>query len=365
MPRRRGPKPRSIVESTHDYEVWLGAQIPLVTDDLAAKHTSMGDKRNVLPFFRATFYRWAEQFPRCCPEAMEAPSVLGVGDVHLDNFGTWRDAEGRLVWGVNDFDEAVVLPFTNDLVRVATAAVLSDAASPRSIARTILDGYEEWLERAGRPILLEESHGRLRTLALAKLGDPKKFWDELLGEKLPVTDVPPEVLAMLEAAFPGPSSGLEPFRRRSGLGSLGRPRYVLAGPWQGSHVARETKRLVPSAWNWAAGHEPADRPAAPELLATAVRCVDPFVSIEGWWQTRRLAADCRRIDIRTLADVDDVKELLRAMGREVANVHLADPGRVPEIVTDLRRRRDGWLADAAKRMAAVVTDDWRAWRRHR
>ena len=28
-----------------------------------------------------------------------------------ENFGTWRDADGRLVWGVNDFDEAAVMPW--------------------------------------------------------------------------------------------------------------------------------------------------------------------------------------------------------------------------------------------------------------
>jgi len=32
--------------------------------------------------------------------------VLAVGDLHVENFGTWRDAEGRLIWGVNDFDES-------------------------------------------------------------------------------------------------------------------------------------------------------------------------------------------------------------------------------------------------------------------
>ena len=30
---------------------------------------------------------------------MDAPQVLSVGDLHLENFGTWRDADGRLVWG--------------------------------------------------------------------------------------------------------------------------------------------------------------------------------------------------------------------------------------------------------------------------
>ena len=47
--------------------------------------------------------------------------LKGVGDLHVENFGTWRDVEGRLVWGVNDFDEAYALPYTNDLVRLVAS----------------------------------------------------------------------------------------------------------------------------------------------------------------------------------------------------------------------------------------------------
>ena len=45
-----------------------------------------------------------------------------MGDLHVDSFGTWRDVEGRLCWGVDDFDEAYPLPYTNDLVRLAASA---------------------------------------------------------------------------------------------------------------------------------------------------------------------------------------------------------------------------------------------------
>jgi uncharacterized protein (DUF2252 family) len=51
--------------------------------------------------------------------------VLAVGDLHLENFGTWRDGLGRLAWGINDFDEAYPLPYTHDLVRLATSAFLA------------------------------------------------------------------------------------------------------------------------------------------------------------------------------------------------------------------------------------------------
>ena len=51
--------------------------------------------------------------------------MLAVGDIHLENFGTWRDADGRLVWGVNDFDEAAEMPYALDLIRLATSALVA------------------------------------------------------------------------------------------------------------------------------------------------------------------------------------------------------------------------------------------------
>ena len=48
--------------------------------------------------------------------------LLCVGDLHVENFGVWRDAEGRLVWGVNDFDEACEAAFAGDLVRLLASA---------------------------------------------------------------------------------------------------------------------------------------------------------------------------------------------------------------------------------------------------
>ena len=351
------------MESTSNYEDWLRAQTAVVEEDLDEKHDKMAGKHEALPFFRATFYRWAEQFPHRCPGLMAAPLVLGVGDVHLDNFGTWRDAEGRLVWGINDFDEAATVPYTNDVVRLAAGALVAGTGDPSRVASAILDGYRGWLARGGQPLVVEEDHRRLRDLAVASLGHPNQFWDRFLADRIPVADVPADVVNMLEAALPASAETLAVFRRRSGLGSLGRPRFVVAVEWQGGMVARETKRLVPSAWAWATGHLPADRPLVTDLLATAVRCPDPYVSVQGWWQTRRLAADCRRIDVTTLRDTDDLLYLLRAMGRELANIHLADAN-VEGITEDLRGRPAGWLSEAAQLMVAVTVDDWQVWRHH-
>src|SRR6266576_4873883 len=112
-----------IVEATARYEAWLAERVPLVKADLAHKHRAMS--AGIFPFLRATFYRWATRWRALAGDVAAAPTVLAVGDLHVENFGTWRDAEGRLVWGVNDFDEAWPLPYTNDLVRLATSALVA------------------------------------------------------------------------------------------------------------------------------------------------------------------------------------------------------------------------------------------------
>ena len=109
-----------IVAATADLERWKAQQIPIVRSDLVLKHRMMADA--VFPFLRSTFYRWAQLWPIVCPELARAPQVLAVGDLHVENFGTWRDLEGRLIWGVNDFDEAWPASYAADLVRLLVSA---------------------------------------------------------------------------------------------------------------------------------------------------------------------------------------------------------------------------------------------------
>jgi uncharacterized protein (DUF2252 family) len=149
----------NIVKSTHRYEAWLGSHTPIVKADVRLKHQRMAEA--AFPFLRATFYRWMQIWPEVCPDLANAPRVLGVGDLHVENFGTWRDVEGRLVWGVNDFDEAAMIPYTNDLVRLAASALLAIEGGHLSLkakdaCTVILDGYRKSLAEHGLPFVLEE-----------------------------------------------------------------------------------------------------------------------------------------------------------------------------------------------------------------
>ena len=146
MPSR--PKHVDVVASTKAYESWLRRHVALIEADLELKHAEMA--RLKFAFLRATFYRWLQSWPETCTELDAAPRVLAVGDLHVENFGSWRDSEGRLAWGINDFDEAEVMPYTNDLVRLATSALLAAeldhwSLSEKTICDAILEGYVEGL----------------------------------------------------------------------------------------------------------------------------------------------------------------------------------------------------------------------------
>src|SRR5260370_30260516 len=168
----------NIVKATGRYEEWLSRHLRLLAPDLELKHEAMSSAP--FPFLRATYYRWAQVWPEICPEAAKAPVVLAVGDLHIENFGTWRDIEGRLIWGINDFDETWRLPYTNDLIRLATSALLAPAACAAKPAMdALLKGYVDSLEAGGRPFALAEHHPALRTMATARLHQPQLFWEKL------------------------------------------------------------------------------------------------------------------------------------------------------------------------------------------
>ncbi|MEU9124708.1 DUF2252 domain-containing protein [Streptomyces sp. NPDC048506] len=71
------------------------------------------------------------------------------GDLHAENFGTYMDSTGRLIFNVNDFDEAYVGPFTWDLKRFAASVALVGYAKALSdeqitdLVRTYAAAYRE------------------------------------------------------------------------------------------------------------------------------------------------------------------------------------------------------------------------------
>ncbi len=171
-----------IREATASYERWMGRHTRIVRSDLRYKHRQM--TQSIFCFLRATFYRWAQVWSAAIPAVAAAPRVLAVGDLHIANFGTWRDLEGRLIWGINDFDEAFRLPYTIDLVRLVASAHLAIredhlSLKPRAASETVFEGYRDALRIGGLPLVLEERHRWLTRIAVHRLRNPLSFWSRL------------------------------------------------------------------------------------------------------------------------------------------------------------------------------------------
>jgi hypothetical protein len=353
-----------IKQATKAYEAWLAKRIPLIAADLRLRHQRMAE--SPFPFLRATFYRWAQVWPEVCPEVANAPKVLGVGDLHVENFGTWRDCEGRLIWGVNDFDEVTEMPYTNDLVRLAVSAQLAIrenhlTSAPEDACNAILTGYEHGMKKGGGPFVLAEKHEWLREMALSIMRDPVAFWAKL--EALPTIkgNLPSQVNALLKRAFPDPKVKCRVVHRQAGLGSLGRRRFTALAEWRGGMLAREAKELRTSAWNWFTPKQNSSRLFYGEAISKALRVPDPFLSVHGQWLVRRLAPDCSRVELASLPKSKDELKILHAMGWETANIHLGTKAARSGIGRDLAKRPRKWLRKATDGMTKAVLADWKQW----
>jgi hypothetical protein len=354
-----------VLTATKDFEMWIGRHILVVKNQLSDKHKLMAE--SPVQFLRGTFYRWAQLFPEVCPELNKAPAVLAVGDLHIASFGTWRDAFGRLTWGIDDFDEAYPLPYTNDLVRLGVSAILDASEGEikvglRNVAEVILDGYRSGLSEGGKPFVLEEKHKWLRKIALDCLDIPAEFWKKM--EALPASrkDVPGDARKAIARLLPAPRLKYRVVRRIAGIGSLGHPRYVAVADWCGGQIALEAKAAIPSACAWA-------RPGRPSqiyyqvMLEQAIRCPDPFVRLCGKWLVRQLAPDSSPIEIETMSGQQDQDRLLHAMAWETANVHLGTTRATQRIIADLKSRSGKWLRAAVKDMARTTISDWNEWKK--
>src|ERR1700733_7373263 len=247
-----------ILTATRDFEKWVSGHTHVVKSQFSDKRKQMAE--SPIQFLRGTFYRWTQLFPEICPELRKAPVVLAVGDLHIASFGTWRDEFGRLIWGIDDFDEAYPLPYANDLVRLAVSAVL-DASEGEikvglgNVVDVILDGYRTCLSGGGKPFVLEKKHKWLRHIALNRLDIPADFWKKMDAMPTSRTDVPADAHQANRAAAAGSATALSdrsPHRRRRKPGSspLCCYRQLEGRPNRPGGQGRDTIRLsLGSQWS--------------------------------------------------------------------------------------------------------------------
>lgn len=385
-----------IIKSVNRYDAWLRKQLKddFVEKDLRKKHKKMA--ADAFQFLRATYWRWAETIYQVCPELKGAPAVLAVGDIHAENFGTWRDREGRLIWGVNDFDDAARMPYAIDIVRLATSAVLAEVRgiSDEKVCDSILEGYREGVGDP-KPFVLDREHKELRDAFVVSDDERLEFWAKFDPAELktkpdkdmkPITakKLPPRYAKVLKHARPDNDIALQYFARSAGTGSLGRPRFVGIGPWQGDLIVREAKAIVGSGWVLARLGS-LNKLRCEEVALGKYRSPDPTYDLRGHVLVRRLSPNDFKIETKQndkkgtkkkAAPAEpynpkavERKELvnahvLHAMGRDLAAIHRGTDDSEKAIQGDLKRHKAGWLFATVGKAARAVEDDFKTWKEY-
>jgi len=225
---------------------------------LAIRYTKMRESPFV--FLRGACHLFYAALP-ASPVLDQAPLAWCCGDLHFENFGSYK-ADNRLVYfDINDFDESALAPCTWDLVRLLTSlqcgaeSLRASETEAVQVAADCLSAYRDALMR-GKPLWVEAetASGLIAdlfvTLAERKRPEFINSRTELKGDQrqikldgikaLPIDkDERKKVIAfMKDFAASQPKPGffkvLDVARRIAGTGSLGVMRYVILIEGKGS-----------------------------------------------------------------------------------------------------------------------------------
>ena len=205
-------------------------------------------------FFRGAAHLFWSEWSTAAGTLNTAPLTWSCGDLHLENFGSYRGDNGLAYFDLNDFDEAALAPASADPARFLTSARLAghalalDAAAVGDLSTTFLDNYAgaltdgkaHWIERAtstgmirellrsvklrtrqrllGSRTILSRGRRRLRT-------DGKRAFPLLAQERRGVKDCIHEFAE--SERDPGFFDVIDVAGRIAGTGSLGVRRYVV------------------------------------------------------------------------------------------------------------------------------------------
>ncbi|RAS25873.1 DUF2252 domain-containing protein [Paraburkholderia bryophila] len=370
---------------------------------LAMKYQAM--RSSPFVFLRGTCHLFYAGLPR---EKVldEAPPVWICGDMHLENFGSYKGDNRLVYFDNNDFDEACLAPNLYELARLLTSVLVGAAdlkvsrAQALALCHTALDSYGAALVFGkARWIEAETSVGMVRDLFDALASRPRAaFLDrrsvlkgktrvlKVDGKKaLPVSDqqraAVTEFMNKFAASQPNPEFYriLDVARRIAGTGSLGVDRYVMLVEGKGSpdgNFLIDLKEALPSSVM------PHVRTTQPKWQSEAQRVVDVQRRNQAVSQAFLHAVDFnqRSYVLRSLQPSEDrvalsdwdgklprLEEVVNSMAQLSAWAHLRSGGRQHSSIADeliaFGNRKD-WqlpLIEVATQCETQVTADWKAY----
>src|SRR5262245_21519716 len=218
---------------------------------LALKYRKMA--ASPFGYFRGTNHLFHADWPdRAWLERM--PAVWLNGDLHIENFGTYRGDNRLVYFDVGDFDDGALGPVGRDLIRfmvgvhMAGPAMGFGARRAQVLNRSFLEAYREalmegkarWIERRTASgvigTLLKKLENRTQADLLVKrtvISGHKRSLRTDTGKALPLPlEERARVIAFMKRfargrARPGFFKVLDVAQRIAGVGALGLKRYVV------------------------------------------------------------------------------------------------------------------------------------------
>lgn len=218
---------------------------------LAMKYAKMAESPFV--FLRGACHLFYDALPDTAL-FRDTPLAWCCGDVHFENFGSYKGDNQQVYFDINDYDEAALAPMTWDIIRLLTSlqcgadalnATINEASH---VSQSCLAAYRNALI-IGKPMWVEQStaSGLVEELLTdLQKRDQEKFLDKrttgkgrqrrlkIDGEKaLPATEAQKQRVVELMAQFAKQLANPDFFevqdsaQRIAGTGSLGVERFVV------------------------------------------------------------------------------------------------------------------------------------------
>ena len=366
-------------------------------------------KQDPFGFFRGTCHLFYQDWPQASI-LNQAPPAWICGDMHLENFGTFKGSSGQTYFDMNDFDEAWLAPcsweFARFLVSIRVAAhalgvgpkqatlLCKDAL--HAYTEALICGHPEWVDRATASGMVGDF--------LTALDNRKRV--DLLDHRCPVgkdgkralkidnvhleavDEATRDMLAALLAEYANTQPDPKFFKlvdcafRIAGTGSRGLKRYALVVRGKGSpdeNYLLDLKNAAPSALApYVQLQQPAWESEAHRVIAVQhrVQAMSPRFStaleMDGEpYVLRALQPIEDRLDLASWnKDISRLQAVVVTMGRLVAWGHLRSSGRQGSAIADefinYGRQKD-WqneLLAYAEQYEAKVIADWEAFVPH-
>ena len=156
---------------------------PLLHDKVLLKYKIMAG--NAFGFFRGTCHIFYEDLAK--EHLPDSPPVWISGDLHLENFGSYKGDNRQVYFDINDFDESILAPASWELVRMLSSIFVSfnalniDDKKALKMAHLFLKSYSKILQRGKeRSIDSRTADGIVKKFLLAV---KKRKLKELLGKR--------------------------------------------------------------------------------------------------------------------------------------------------------------------------------------